>query len=69
VSCGINIRMEHYGCMVDILMKAGKLLEAESMVRSYCCQYLFADFRRWSYAWSDMRILVPRPMLKILKFA
>ena len=56
-----------WNTMVDILMKAGKLLEAESMVRSYCCQYLFADFR--SYAWSDMRVLVARPMLKILKFA
>lgn len=41
VSYGNTFRMEHNGCMVDILMKAGKLLEAEFMVMSYCCQYFY----------------------------
>ncbi|KAM3286823.1 pentatricopeptide repeat-containing protein like [Capsicum chacoense] len=41
---GIEPKIEHYGCMVDILGRNGKLLEAEQLIRGMICE---ADVVIW----------------------
>lgn len=35
---GIEPKIEHYGCMVDILGRGGKLLEAEELIKEMACK-------------------------------
>ncbi|KAM1529238.1 hypothetical protein ACFX1Z_018467 [Malus domestica] len=36
---GINLAKEHYGCMVDLLCRAGRLSKAEDMIKSMLFQH------------------------------
>lgn len=44
---GINPSKEHYGCMIDLLCRAGRLSEAENMIRSM-------PFERDDVVWSTL---------------